>query len=247
MTVRTLDRVPRPSPSPLRPLRGPAMIPPLNAGDRLTRPEFERRYQAHPELNKAELIEGVVHMPSPVHFALHGKPHVAIIAWLALYCAATPGVVGADNTTVRLDYENVVQPDALLRLESALGGRSHVTEDDYLAGPPELVVEIAASSASYDLHNKHRVYAANAVPEYLVAQAYEQRVDWFVLREGVYEPLQPDADGILRSEVFPGLWLPADALWAGDLATMLAVVQQGLASPEHASYVAGLRARQPRP
>lgn len=186
-------------------------------------------------------------MPSPVHFALHGKPHVAIIAWLALYCAATPGVVGADNTTVRLDYENVVQPDALLRLESALGGRSHVTEDDYLAGPPELVVEIAASSASYDLHNKHRVYAANAVPEYLVAQAYEQRVDWFVLREGVYEPLQPDADGILRSEVFPGLWLPADALWAGDLATMLAVVQQGLASPEHASYVAGLRARQPRP
>lgn len=85
------------------------------------------------------------------------------------------------------------------------------------------------------------------MPEYLVAQAYEQRVDWFVLREGVYEPLQPDADGILRSEVFPGLWLPADALWAGDLATMLAVVQQGLASPEHASYVAGLRARQPRP
>ena len=145
-----------------------------------------------------------------------------------------------DNATVRLDYENVVQPDAFLRLEPALGGRSQVTKDDYLAGPPELVVEIAASSASYDMHDKRRVYARNGVQEYLVAQAYEQRVDWFVLREGVYEALQPDAEGVLRSEVFPGLWLPVDALWAGDLATMLAVLQQGLASPEHGAYVAGL-------
>ena len=137
----------------------------MNAGDRLSRAEFERRYQAHPEINKAELIEGVVHMPSPVHFALHSQPHVDIITWLGLYRAATPGVVGGDNATVRLDYENVVQPDALLRLEPALGGRSQVTEDDYLAGPPELVVEIAASSASYDMHDKRRVYARNGVQE----------------------------------------------------------------------------------
>lgn len=228
------------SASPL-PRRKTAGVAPLNAGDRLSRAEFERRYQAHPEINKAELIEGVVHMPTPVHFAQHSQPHVDIVGWLALYRSATPGVVGGDNATVRLDYENVVQPDALLRLEPALGGRSHVTEDDYLAGPPELVVEIAASSASYDLHDKRRVYARNGVQEYLVAQAYEQRVDWFVLREGVYEPLQPDDNGVLRSEVFPGLWLPVDALWAGDLALMLAVLQQGLASPEHEAYLASLQ------
>ena len=105
-------------------------------------------------------------------------------------------------------------------------------------------MEIAASSVSYDMHDKRRVYARNGVQEYLVAQAYEQRVDWFVLHEGVYEALQPDAEDILRSEVFPGLWLPVDALWAGDLATMLAVLQQGLASPEHGAYVADLRERQ---
>ncbi len=215
--------------------------PPLNAGDRLTRAEFERRYQAHPEINKAELIEGVVHMPSPVHFALHSQPHVDIVTWLGVYRAATSGVVGGDNATVRLDYENVVQPDALLRLEPSLGGRSKVTADDYLAGPPELVVEIAASSASYDMYDKRRVYARSGVQEYLVAQAYEQRVDWFVLREGVYEAMQPDAEGILRSEVFPGLWLPADALWNGDLARMLVVLQQGLSSPDHAAYVAYLK------
>ena len=243
MTVQTLNRSQLSSTTRQRSPQKSSRTPPLNAGDRLSRAEFERRYQAHPEITKAELIEGVVHMPSPVHFTLHSQPHVDIITWLGLYRAATPGVIGGDNATVRLDYENVVQPDALLRLEPALGGRSRVTEDDYLAGPPELVVEIAASSASYDLHDKRRVYARNGVQEYLVAQAYEQRVDWFVLREGVYEALQPDAEGVLRSEVFPGLWLPADALWAGDLATMLAVLQQGLASPEHAVYVANLRER----
>ena len=182
-------------------------------------------------------------MPSPVHFTLHSQPHGDIVGWLAFYRAATPGVVIGDNATVRLDYENVVQPDALLRLDPALGGRSRVIEDDYLAGPPELVVEIAASSASYDMYDKRRVCARNGVQEYLVAQAYEHRVDWFVLREGVYEGLQPDDEGALCSEVFPGLWLPVDALWAGDLATMLAVLQQGLASPEHAVYVTNLRER----
>jgi len=245
MTVQTRNYSQLPSFAGSRSPQKLAASPPLHAGDRLSRAEFERRYQAHPEIHKAELLEGVVHMPSPVHFALHSQPHGDIVGWLAYYRAATPGVVIGDNATVRLDYENVVQPDALLRLEPALGGRSQVTEDDYLAGPPELVVEIAASSASYDMHDKRRVYARNGVQEYLVAQAYEQRVDWFVLREGVYEALQTDAEGVLRSEVFPGLWLPADALWAGDLATMLAVLQQGLASLEHGAYVAGLRERLP--
>ena len=181
-------------------------------------------------------------MPSPVRFVQHGQAHIALAGWLANYLAATPGVTGSDNVTVRLDYENEVQPDAFLRLDVALGGRSSITEDDYIAGAPELIVEIVASSVAYDMYDKRRAYARNGVQEYLVAQAYEQRVDWFVLREGVYEAMQADADGILRSEVFPGLWLPVDALWAGDLAKMLRVLQQGLDSVEHQEYVASLQA-----
>jgi Uma2 family endonuclease len=241
MTVQIQPPVPTTARKPLP--RKQASPPPLNAGDRLSRAEFERRYHAHPEIKKAELVEGIVYMPSPARFAQHSQPHLDIVTWLGLYRSATPGVLGADNATVRLDHENVVQPDALLRLDPAWGGRSHVTVDDYLAGPPELVVEIAASSVSYDLGVKRRVYARNGVQEYLAAQAYEQRVDWFVLREGVYEALQPDSDGILRSEVFPGLWLPVDALWEGDLAGMIAVLQQGLASAEHAALVAQLQER----
>lgn len=223
--------VPRSQPAPA------TRLPPLNAGDRLSRAEFHRRYEAHPEIKKAELIEGVVYMPSPVRFEQHSRPHSDIITWLGAYRASTPGVMAGDNATVLLDFENEVQPDVLLRLEPALGGRSQVSEEDYVIGPPELIVEIAASSASYDMHIKRRVYARSGVQEYLVALAYEQRVDWHVLREGVYEVLKPDAHGVLRSQVFPGLWLKADALWEGDLATMLAVLQEGLASPEHAEFV----------
>jgi Uma2 family endonuclease len=147
-----------------------------------------------------------------------------------------------DNATVRLDLENEVQPDALLHLGPAYGGNLRVTEDDYLEGSPELIVEIAASSA-YDLHDKRRVYARNGGREYLAVQMYEQRVDWFILREEGDETLTPDADGVLHSEVFPGLWLRPDALWSGNLAAMLAVLQEGLGSPEHAAFVERLQSQ----
>lgn len=218
-------------------------LPPLNSGDRLSRAEFERRYQAHSEIKKAELIEGVVYVPSPVRAEHHADPHFNMITWLGVYCSATPGLIGSDNATVRLDLENEPQPDILLRLEPELGGRVQVTEDDYLEGPPELIVEVAASSASYDLHDKRRAYARNGVREYLVIQTYEKRVDWFVLRESGYESLEADEKGILRSEIFPGLWIQPAALWSGDLATMVAVLQEGLASPEHAAFVEQLRAK----
>jgi Uma2 family endonuclease len=123
-----------------------------------------------------------------------------------------------------------------------LGGRSLLTADDYLAGSPELIVEIAASSAAYDLHDKRRVYQRSGVQEYLALQVYEQEATWFALREGVYEPLPADEAGILHSEVFPGLWLNAPAFWANDLAAVLATLQEGLASPEHAAFVTKLRA-----
>ncbi len=218
-----------------------AGAPPLESGDRLSRVEFERRYQAHPEIKKAELIEGVVYMPSPIRHRQHSKPHAHIMTWLGNFVAATPGTDVGDNATVRLDFENEVQPDALLRLEPSVGGQSTLTEDDYLEGPPELIVEIAASSASYDLHDKRRVYARNGVREYLVIQMYEKQLDWFALREGVYQSLKPDENGLLRSDIFVGLRLDSAAFWAGDLAKMLATLQAGIDSPEHEAFVSQLK------
>jgi Uma2 family endonuclease len=238
MAVQTISQAQPPAQSSSPQLLEP---PPLNPGDTLSRAEFEQRYQAHPEIKIAELIEGVVYMPSPIRFGEHAEPHLWLATWLGVYVAATPGVRAGDNATDRLDFENEVQPDGLLRLEAALGGRSRLSEDSYLEGPPELIVEIAASSAAYDMHAKRRVYARNGVQEYVVAQMYEQRLDWFALREGVYETLTPGEDGILRSERFPGLWLQPAAFWSGDLAALLAVLQQGLASPEHTEFVVRLR------
>jgi Uma2 family endonuclease len=213
----------------------PVTILPLENGDKLTRIEFERRYQAMPNLKKAELIEGIVYMAAALRYKNHGKPHAYIMGWLATYQAATPGVGIADNTTVRLDTDNEPQPDALLIIEN--GGRSTISEDDYIEGAPELIVEIAASTASIDLHQKLNVYRRNGVQEYLVWRVYEGEFDWFRLNAGEYIKLEANQDGIISSQVFPGLWLDKAALLAGNLGKVLEVLQQGLASQEYQNFV----------
>jgi Uma2 family endonuclease len=194
-----------------------------------------------PHLKHAELIEGVVYVPSPVCHLEHGKPHSFIIGWLMVYYAATPGVDISDNATVRLDSAhtdlNEPQPDALLRLEPSAGGTSRVGPDGYIEGAPELIAEVAASSAAYDLYDKKDAYQRCGVQEYLVWQVYDRRIDWWELREGVYQPLPADEQGIVASRVFPGLWLQRAALLAGDMATVLAVVQQGVGTPQHTAFI----------
>lgn len=219
-------------------------VPPLENGDRLSRQEFERRYVAMPHVKKAELIDGVVYMPSPVGHKKHGKPHLHVVTWLGHYEAATPGVEGGDNSSLRLDLDNMPQPDAFLRILTEAGGRTRVDQDDYLEGAPEFIFEVASSSASYDLHQKLDVYRRHGCPEYAVWRVRDRAVSWFVLRDGRYEALEPGPDGLFRSLVLPGLWLDPAALIAGDLARVLAALDQGLASPEHAAFVAALRARQ---
>jgi Uma2 family endonuclease len=216
-------------------------IPPLENGDRLSRTEFERRYDAMPHLKKAELIEGIVYMPSPVRLRQHGEPHSYLMGWLVVYKAATPGVRVGDNTTARLDLDNEPQPDGSLLIDPECGGQTRISADGYIEGAPELVLEVASSSASYDLHAKRNVYRRNGVQEYVVWRVLDEAIDWFVLRDGQYECLAPGDDGILRSEVFAGLWLDPSALVRHDLATVLATVQQGVSSPEHAAFVAALQ------
>ncbi|HEY9620665.1 MAG TPA: Uma2 family endonuclease [Crinalium sp.] len=215
-----------------------AKIPPLESGDRLSRVEFERRYHAMPHIKKAELIEGVVYVASPLRAQAHGKPHAHIIGWLTTYEAATPGVSCYDNPTVRLDGDNEPQPDAVLRLEQ--NGRSSISEDDYIEGSPELIVEVAASSASYDLHDKLRVYRRNGVQEYIVWRTYSQQIDWFYLQDGEYQSLTANEQGVFRSQQFPGLWLASAALLSGNLGEVLRVLGQGIDSPEHREFVASL-------
>lgn len=213
---------------------------PLENGDRLSRCEFERRYECRPDIKKAELIEGIVYLSLPVRARSHGEPHAHIMTWLGVYCAATPGVHLADNATVRLDLDNEPQPDALLRLEPDTGGRSAITADDYIEGAPELIVEVAASSAAYDLHDKLQVYRRNGVQEYLVWQVYDRRLDWFQWTQDGYAALTPDSSGVIHSQMFPGLQLAVPALLRGDMAQVLAILQKGLGTPEHRTFAARL-------
>lgn len=217
-------------------------IPVLENGDRLTRAEFERRYQAMPQVKKAELIEGVVYMPSPVRLRRHSRPHLHMASWLGTYEAETPGVLAADNSTVRLDLDNEPQPDLMLFVDPARGGQARISEDDYVEGAPELVAEIASSSASYDLGFKLNVYRRNGVREYVVWRVLEQQIDWFLLRDGEYRRAERDAPGLYRSEFFAGLWLEPEAMIRSDLSAVLTGLRQGLASPEHKALVERLAA-----
>jgi Uma2 family endonuclease len=219
---------------------GPSSIPPLENGDRLTCAEFERRYEAMPELKKAELIEGVVHMPSPVRQRYHGRQHSHLNFWLCAYEANTLGVEVGDNSTVRLDLDNMPQPDCLLFVQPEHGGQVRIGTKGFIEGAPDLVAEVTSSSASYDLGDKLRACWRNGVREYVVWRVLDRQIDWFALREGRYDPLQLAAGGILRSEAFPGLWLDPASLIRGDLNAVFAIVQQGLSSPEHADFVARL-------
>jgi hypothetical protein len=209
---------------------------PLRSGDRLTRAEFEQRYHGMPPEKKAELIEGIVYMPTPVSMEGHGVPHARLITWLGVYESQTPGVQVADNATIRLDWDNEPQPDAFLRILPACGGQTR-DEEGYVAQGPEWAGEVTATSASYDLHAKKEAYRRNGVREYLVWRVEEISIDWFVLRGGRYDRLPIGTDGIYRSEVFPGLWLEGAALLGGDMRRVLEVLEDGLATPQHVEFV----------
>ncbi len=216
-------------------------IPLLANGDQLTRREFERRYVAMPAVNKAELIEGTVYMPSPVRFEQHGRPHSLLAGWLVYYVSRTPGLTGiGDNSTVRLDEDNEPQPDLILMMPADRGGHAMVDSDGYITGAPELVCEISASTVSIDLHDKLNAYRRNGVREYIVWRTEEGAIDWFILREGRYQPLQIEEGGLLKSEAFPGLWLNCDAILQSDLPRLLQSVDAGTSTPEHAAFVGRL-------
>lgn len=195
---------------------------PLENGDRLTRAEFHRRYQQHHETKKAELIEGVVYVPSPLRAGSHGIPENRIALWLGFFSMRHPDALAANNSTVFLDSDNELQPD--LSLFKASGGSSQLV-DGYIQGPPELVVEISGSSASYDLFEKKNAYRRNGVQEYIVWRVYENAIDWFELKDEVYVQLPRDDAGVIESRIFPGLRLPVDELLAGNLKAVLDAVR----------------------
>ncbi len=199
----------------------------LESGDRLDRDEFHRRYEAHPDIRRAELVEGVVYVPPPTRFTWHDEQAAMMIAWGVMYAAQHPGVRAGGSPTIFLDENNEIQPDALLfRLDLAGSGPS-VNDKGYLEGAPQLVVEVAASTASYDLHDKKQAYLRNNVREYLVWRVLDEALDWFRLLDGDYRKIEPDERGVIESTEFPGLRLNVPKLLAGDMAGVLAELQAG--------------------
>jgi Uma2 family endonuclease len=218
-----------------------AMLPrTLQNGDRLTQKEFHRLYENTPEGFRAELIGGVVYVSSPLGRP-HGLNHLPLGSVLFWYEANTPGVEAADNTTVMLGEEGEPQPDLLLRILPEYGGQSQTSDDNnYITNAPELIAEISDTSRSLDLHGKLDDYRRYGVLDYLVVCVAEKTVRWFDLSTDRELPLP--ADGIIRSRVFPGLWIDTRALLKKNSGRLLRILNQGLATPEHAEFVERLAA-----
>ncbi len=228
--------------------RGPTQmvtVPPLIEGQRLEQPVFHERYEAMPPGTHAELIDGVVYMPSPVG-PEHGRAHVPTLVWLSYYLENTPGVEALDNTSTALGLKSEPQPDGLLRILPEFGGRTR-TDRRFVRGVPEMVIEVSHTSRYNDLGPKLDDYQRAGVQEYIVRALEPDEVLWFVLRADQFAELPRGPDGILRSEIFPGLWLAPEALIAGDTRRLRAVIDLGVATPEHAAFVARLAAARRTP
>lgn len=216
----------------------------LDPGDELDQPTFHRIYTSLPESFRAELIEGVVVIPFATSYR-HAFGHNLLGIILGLYAVRTPGTASLTEPTVILGPKSEPQPDATLIILPEHGGRTHL-EGDFVAGPPELVAEMAISSKAYDLHSKRRDYEAGGVQEYLVLVQRPAEFHWFALHDGRFESRGPDPDGVHRSTAFPGLWVDCEALLQHNAARLIATLQRGLDTPEHAAFVAELAARGPK-
>jgi Uma2 family endonuclease len=219
--------------------RKPA-TPELHSGDKLTQPEFHRRYEAYPEDRKFELIGGKVYMASPMR-GPHGGFTSKLNLVLALYETATPGVEASEGITAILGEKCEPQPDLLLRIQHECGGLSRYDEEQYLNGPPELIAEVAHSTVALDMHGKRDDYLAAGVQEYIVLCVAEGEIHWHHFPSK--RKLKPDRAGVYKSRVFPGLWLDGPALLDRDSARLITTVQRGLASPQHGEFVRLLRDR----
>ncbi len=202
-------------------------IPPLVPGERLSQPEFHRRYEQYPGNVKFELIGGIVYMASPLRRG-HGTSHFKLGTVLGVYMGATPSVEGLDNTTTILGEDSEPQPDLALRILPEFGGQSGTNEQDYVVGAPELVAEVAHSTEKLDLTVKLKDYRKAGVVEYLVAGIKDQQIHWFDIRTG--KEIKADRQHTYRSRIFPGLWIDGRALVDRDTPRLLEVIQRGSAA-----------------
>jgi len=224
-----------------RGLEGP-FVAPFEDGDVMDQPTFHKLYEAAPQHFRAELIGGVVHLPSPVGMR-HGKPHSILGAWLAFYSAESIGTESFIDITAIIGGDSEPQPDVSLIISPEAGGQTKVSEDDYLTGSPELAVEISHTTTLVDLHAKKQMYEKYGVREYIVVETKRRAIHWFIRRDSKFVAIKPGADGLFKSRVFPGLWLEPGAVFEQSAKKLLSVLEAGLATPEHAKFTAKLSAK----
>lgn len=201
----------------------------------MSQKRFHALYQMMPQDFRAELVDGIVFVCEPLGQS-HGRHHIRFSSLVDAYQSATPGVQAFDNTSVILGTHDEVQPDICLRIHPERGGQSKDSSDNnYIVGAPELIIEIASSSYSIDLHMKKQRYQKAGVNEYIVLCLNPFALHWFCLKDG--PTIVSDRDGIKRSRVFPGLWVDENGMRNMDYEVTKRVLEEGISSAGHADFV----------
>lgn len=211
--------------------------PLLFDGQRLDQPSFHELYLQTPEKFRAELIDGVVYLRNGRVSAAHGEAHASLIWWLGLYSMETPGTTGLGRVTILLGPRSELEPDTTLLIDPESGGWTHTNQEGLLVGSPELVVEVSDDTLDIDMGDKKNDYERAGAAEYLLFDVPHRKIRWYAHREGRFVPLPRVDGGLYQSHAFPGLWLDEVALLRGDYKAVMAVLQRGLESPEHADFV----------
>jgi hypothetical protein len=223
------------------------IAPPLADGQLVSLEEFEQRFDATPDLKHAELLDGVAYLRHDGR-AFAGSCRAALIGWLGVYSASTRFLLPGAHGHVALDDRNELQPDAILAVRPEAGGTVVLDATGVVRSAPDFAADVFTTTNATLLPKRIAAHERGGTLEYLVWYAEHKCVDWLVRERGEFVAMNPDpADGLLKSVAFPGLWLDATALLNGDLDTVLAALQRGLASAEHKAFVSQLAARRQSP
>jgi hypothetical protein len=216
-------------------------VPPFENGDRLDQKTFHDLYERTPFRFRAELVDGIVYLKIPKPVRLRRRPRLSLSVWLGAYEAETEGVQIAMHATNILIDRNETHPYQTVIVDPALGGRTSINADDFVEGGAELLVEIAERSCSLPYHKKFEQYQKANVREYIIVNLESRNFNWFTNTANGFQPIKPNADGIMKSRVLPGLWLDREATLNDNNKRVRAVLDSGLASPEHAKFVTKLQ------
>lgn len=164
-----------------------------------------------------------------------GELASSVSYWLCQYRRSTPCVESLGRVSIFLDPTTEIETTAAMWLTPGADDRPRWQRCE---GVPELLVEVTATVHNKVFRRRLRVYEQSEIHELLVVTGDPRDTALYARENGRFARVSPADDGSYRSRVFPGLWLDPSALFSDEWNEMAACLDRGMATEEHAAFVA---------